>query len=782
MKSFFCLGILALSSLTFAAKIWSGAFTGVVLDNDGEVVKDARVLVVELKKQTRVDENGRFSFGDIPAGTYTLEIESDFFGSILRTVEVAEGQDNHATLTFDVAVHEDYTVTAAAERKSISDVALAVGVLGDQDLQKKMAPTLGETLAREPGVSSSYFGPGSSRPIIRGMGGDRIRILEGGLGTGDASSVSADHAISADTLTTERIEIVRGPASLRYGSSAVGGVVNIIDNRIPEFLTSTPIAGSVDLRADTASDERSGAVALNGSVQRMAWHVDFSSKETDDVEIPGEPTVHLDEDEDHHDEEGHEEEFTGVLENSALTNRKGAVGLSYIGKRGYLGFSYTDFDNEYGIPGEHAHEHAHEGEDEGEEEEAPVTIDMKQRRTEMRGGYNFEQSFLRSLDVRAALADYEHTELEGAEVGTRFFNDYQEFRVELLHGPLGALTSGSFGVQYTERDFEAIGAEAFVPPNVTEKLGLYAFEEWDRGQWSLSAGARYESQKNKGSILEHEHEDEDHEGEDHEEDGHEEPEPVNLSFDGFSGSLGYTYGKESPYGFYANITYTQRAPNAEELFSNGPHLATAAFEVGNPNLKKETSTGFEVQVRKKEGRVTGELNLFRNNFDDYIYEAFTGDEQDGLSEFIFLQEDAAFTGGEIHIDTNLIHEDPHHLHLELSYDLVRAELDSGANLPRIPPQRLTVGLEYRQPAFWASTEVQYNDQQNRIAPFETATDDYTFLNASMGYRFFWGAAIHQILLKGTNLTDEEGRVHTSFLKNQVLLPGRNISVSYKLTF
>ncbi len=757
--------------------VWlaAGSLSGTVTDSNQNPVREARVLVLELNREYSVKRDGRFRFENMPAGAYTLQINAPHFDSKLVTVTLAADQDAEITVNFDIDLHEELTVTATAERKSISDVSQAVGALNEEDLIAKLAPTLGDTLAREPGVTATSFGQGASRPIIRGMGGDRIRILEGGIESGDVSTVSADHALSIDPMSLERVEILRGPASLRYGSSAVGGVVNVIDNRIPEFLPSEPVSGSLDLGFNTVADERSGGVNLNGSRGRLAWHADFYNKETDNYEIPGPAEVEPEED----------EELSDTLENSALESRKGSLGFSYITDRGFLGISYTGFETDYGVPGHghHEEEHGHEeGEEEEEEEEAPVTIDLEQKRFDIRGNYRLDGDFIQSLNLRVGITDYEHVELEGPEVGTQFFNEYREFRGEAVHGERGPFTSGSIGFQYTQREFEAEGAEAFVPPNDSDKYGLYLYEEMDRGSWALNLGLRFDRQNSQAVALAghgHEEEEEEHHEEEEEE---EEPEMFDLDFNGTSASLGLIFAKNAPYGLAINLTRTERAPNPEELFSNGPHLATAAFEVGDPNLDKETSLGLDATLRKKKGEITGELSLFTNRFDDYIFERFTGEEEDGLREFVFIQEDAEFWGAELHVDAALWHSEPNHLSLEFTYDFVRAELDSGEYLPRTPPQRLSIGLHYHRPSFFADATLQFNDEQDRTAPFETPTDDYRLFNAVVGYKFFVAASVHEILLRGVNLTDEEARNHVSFLKDRILLPGRNLSVSYRLKF
>ena len=769
--------VLALGLFASAAFAQTASISGKIETASGQAIAFTDVFILNLNRSTRADENGIYTFTKVPAGTHQLQVSTQNWGNKFHEATVTEGQELTLNFVFDITIHEDFLVTATPNRKSISDVAQAVSVLNEQDLLEKAEPTLGATLDKEPGVHSSYFGPGSGRPVIRGLGGDRIRVMEGGLDTGDASTVSADHAVSIDTLTTERIEILRGPATLRYGSNAVGGAINLIDNRIPEFLPTSPITGEVELRGNSVADERTGGVLLQGAIQKLAWHVDYAQRDTDDYEIPGHSEIEPEED----------EIASGILENSSLDSKKGALGLSFITDRGFLGASFTKFDTNYGIPG-HGHEHGHEekrkAEGDEEEEEEIIRIDLDQRRFDLRGGLNLVSGPLQTLNFRYGQTDYEHVELEGSEIGTTFLNETKEARMELVQGNLGVFSSGAIGIHYKHRDFEAIGEEAFVPPNKTDQYALFLYEEVGRESWNLSAGLRFERQDTEGSFIEHHHEDEvGEEGEEHE-DGEEgeEVEFISRNDDGVSFSLGAVLLKDRPYSLALSLTHTERAPTPEELFSNGPHLATQSFEVGNPNLSEETSQGANITLRKTTGHVTGELSLFSNRFDNFIYQQFTGEEEDGLPEFVFAQQDADFQGGELHMDITLWHKDPHHLHLELMTDIVRAELDNGENLPRISPQRTRADLEYQQDHFWIKSSVTRTSSQNRIAPFETETGGFTILDLSAGYRFFAGGLSHQVLLKGENLSDEEGRVHTSFLKDQILLPGRNVSLTYRLQF
>ena len=747
----FCLGI---QQLPVQAQNPAGSIAGKVTTPEGTAIPDAQVRLLELRRQTQVGEDGSFRFDNVPAGTYLLEATSSRAGAAVERVDVAAGGTAEVTLALDLTVHrEEIVVTASPELRSTYEIAQPTSVLSGEDLARQLQPTLGETLSREPGVTSTFFGQGASRPVIRGLGGDRIRVLESGLGVGDASTTSPDHAVSVDPLSAERIEVLRGPATLLYGSSAVGGVVNVIDDRIPESLPEGRVGGTVELRGGSAADERGGVASLTGSLGRIAWHVDSLSRETDDYEIPGFAESRALREAEEGEGEEHEQAF-GVMPNSATESDSGSVGLSWIAEGGFLGVSIQDFDTLYGIPGGHQHH-------EEEEEEAPVRVDMEQRRYDLRGGISRPFGFLRGANLRFGATDYEHRELEGAETGTIFRNDSWEGRLEFLQRQLGSL-SGSFGLQALSRDFEAIGEEAFVPPTQTDSWAAFTFQEITRDDWRFQLGARFETQDvsaETGGVG-------------------------SRSFDGLSGSFGVVrlFGEED-YSLGLSIARSTKLPNAEELFSNGPHIATNAFEIGDPDLSEETSLGADLTLRKVSGRLTGEVTLFANRFDDFIFEQSTDEEEDGLPVFRYVQRDAEFRGAELTGVYQLYHGEPDHVDVEFGADFVRAELrDTGEPLPRIPPRRYRLGFHYRGERLSGIVEGLRVEEQDRVAALERPTGGYTLLNASVGCRFFTSAAVYDLLLRGTNLTDEEARNHVSFLKDLVPMPGRDVSLSLRVTF
>ncbi|HJX27117.1 MAG TPA: TonB-dependent receptor, partial [Thermoanaerobaculia bacterium] len=738
---------------------------------DGTAVPGAEVRVTELRRRAVSGEDGSFRFEALPPGDYLLEATSPRLGAAVDRVRVTAGEAAEVTLALDLAVHqEEILVTASPDARSQSEVAQPTSVLAGEELMLQMQPTLGETLNQEPGVTSTFFGVGASRPVIRGLGGDRIRVLESGIGSGDASTTSPDHAVSVDPLAAEQIEVLRGPATLLYGSSAVGGVVNVIDNRVPDSLPGAPIGGTVELRGGTVADERGGATSLDGALGgHFAWHVDLMKRETDDYEIPGlaeSAALRAEEG-----EEGEEhEQVRGIARNSATDTESGTVGLSWIGDHAFFGVATGRYNSLYGIPGGHAHGEEHEGEEEEEgehEEEALVRVDLEQRRWDLRGGVTQPFGMFRGVNLRFGSTDYEHRELEGAEVGTRFLSDSWEGRLELLQKRYGAL-SGSFGLQAQSRDFEAIGEEAFVPPTQTDSWALFTFQEIERGPWRFQLGGRFERQDVTADLP-------------------SDPDavegPDDRSFDGLSGSAGLVWQSGEDYSLGLSLARSTKLPNAEELFSNGPHLATNAFEIGDPGLDPETSLSADLTLRKTSGPFTGEINLFLNRFEDFIFESGTGEEEDGLPVFRYIQRDAEFSGLELTGLYELIHTEPYHVDLEIGFDYVRAGLrDTGEPLPRIPPRRYRLGLHYRGEKLHGLIEGQRVEEQDRVAALERPTEGYTLLNASVGYRFFTTHVVYDVLLRGTNLADEEARNHVSFLKDLVPLPGRDVNLALRLTF
>ncbi|WP_221030695.1 TonB-dependent receptor [Actomonas aquatica] len=698
------------------------------------------------------------------------------------TLPPSAAADNHT-------VHlGDFVVSTHPYARSQSEIAQPTTVIGDETVRRDQAATLGELLANQPGVSSTYFGPGSSRPVIRALGGPRVAVLQNGTDTIDASVISPDHAVSLDPLLIERVEVTRGPAALLQGGSAIGGAVNVVTHRIHTTAPEPGIHGRTEGRYATGNDERAFGLVIEGSSGALAWHVDAFDRRSGDVEIPGyaesarlraEEEAEHDHDDEDHDEEDHDDhdeeeeaEAYGHVPNSYVDSTGGALGLSWVGDRGYLGFAYSGFDTLYGIPpGAHSHEH-HEDEDHEEEDhddedhdehehgEELVSVDLSQRRFELEGELRDPFAALRALRFRAVHADYEHRELEGDEIGTTFTNRGYDLRLDALHQPWGGL-QGAVGAKFGESEFDAVGAEAFLPAYRTREFALFAFEEVEAGPTLWQFGARW-----------------DHTGIDVEDGSGR-----RASEDAVSGSLGWVQKLNESWTVAASLAHTERTPSAQELYADGPHIGTNAYELGDANLGHEISHGLDLSLRHRGELFSSELTVFLNHFDGYIYENPTGAEADGLPVYAFVQRDADFHGAEFTTTIHL-HEDQHgHLDLSLSGDFVRARNTSDrTDLPRTTPTRLRAGLDWSLHQWRAGADVSHVFEQDRTAPGETTTDAYTLVGLYGGYRWVTSAVTWDLLLRGSNLTDEEARVHTSFLKEVVPLPGRNLSLSLRASF
>jgi iron complex outermembrane receptor protein len=742
----------------------TGTIRGLLLAEDQSPVREASITLVELRLRVAVDAEGRFRFDDLPPGQYLLQIESPRHGVHVERVDVGPADDSERVIVLGAHHHSDeIVVTGAGDLRRQLELANPVTVLSGEVLELRVEPTLGDTLNQEAGVNQTWFAPGASRPIIRGLGGDRVRMLQGGLSSGDVSSTSPDHAVGVDPGTATQIEVLRGPSTLLYGSTAIGGVVNVIDGTIPSTKPSAPITGSVTVRGGSVADERYGVFQLEGGGGNWAWHIDGASRETGDYNVPGEYDP---EDYEEGEEHGEEEELArGTLTNSDLETRSGAAGLTFFGERGFVGLSVSGFDTNYGVPG-HEH-HGHEGEEgpegddhEGEEEEGDVRIDLERRRFDFSGEITRPFGAFRGFRARLGFIDYQHTELEGSEIGTRFLKETLEGRFELVQQSKDNW-SGSFGLQILGDDLEAIGAEAFLPPSETQTVGLFTFQELSTGKLNWQFGGRVESVDNsaQGNGLR------------------------DRSFTPVSLSAGLVWNLPQDWSVGLSLARSQKAPNAAELYSDGPHAATQTFEIGDPDLDTETSLGLDLSLRRGEGRLHGEFTVFVNRFDDFIYQRLTGEEEDGFTVLQYAQADAEYRGGEIDLEFDLWEGSHGHLDLKLMGDWVRAELRAtGEALPFIPPLRLAGGLHWGSEHWHAAGEVRWVDRQDRVAEEELPTPSHTLVNASVGYRFYLRNAFVDLMLRGTNLTDELAFNAVSLQKLQRPMPGRNVSLTARVSF
>jgi iron complex outermembrane receptor protein len=670
--------------------------------------------------------------------------------------------------------HGDIVVRASGVGRL--DVLAGTSVLAGDELHQNMAGQIGEVLAKLPGVSASGFAPGASRPVLRGFSGDRVRVLTDGLGALDASSTSDDHAVSIDPLTAERIEVLRGPAVLLYGSQAIGGAVNVIGKRIPHAVPAEPVHVDAIASVDTASDRREAGASIDVPLgANVAFHVDGSWRKTSDVAIPGyvaSPTLRAEllEGADEEEDEGHLDEAAemrasaaarGTLPNSFTETYDLGAGLAVFSGESNLGVSFGYYDTTYGIPGlpgiGHVHEDGGEGEEE-HEEEGPVSIGLHKYRVDLRGELDLGDGLFDALTTRWGYSEYTHTEFEGDEVGTVFDVKGIEGRAELVQSQRGNW-SGSLGAQYLHQDFEAIGEEAFVPPNTTDQVGVFALQELDFTPFSLEFGGRYENTGIDAEVL-----------------------GLSRTFDTVSGAVGLGLDLAPTLRIGLNGSRAERAPTAQELFANGPHIATQQFEIGNPDLAKESSWGLEAYVRGNLGPARVSASVYRNWFDGFVFLQATGDDEDGLEVYQFLQQDADHFGVEGEISAPLVESDAFKLTADLRGDYVRATLADGSPVPRIPPLSLLGALEAESGPFDARAEVQWFADQNRVATLETPTDSFAMVNLSLAWTPLKGGNNLTLMAQVDNAFDAEGRRHASFTKDFVPLTGRNFRLSARASF
>lgn len=683
---------------------------------------------------------------------------------------------------------EPVIVTANPFGRAADELVQPVEVLAGRELDRKRAATLGDTLDGELGVSSADFGPGVGRPVIRGQGGARVLILENGIGSMDVSTVSADHGVSIDPAHAEQVEILKGPATLIYGSAASAGVINVANPRIRERL-DPGLHGFADLSYADNADERNGALGASLGWDAFIVGGDFAQRKAGDFEIPGFAS-----------REPEPGEAPGRLNNSSVETRSGAGYAAWIVPERVLSVAYSRYFTDYGIPGE---------------SEAPppgevavldgVRIKLKQNRADVQGLWFNPLAGFGKLRIRLGRNDYEHTEFEPTgEAGTQFSNREFEGRAELGHAPIGRLR-GVLGTQFINRDFSAVGEEAFIQPVKTETAGLFIVEELQYGWGRLEAGARIERVEHTPALA-------------RPDDGSPNVDPrtgarqPGRTFKPGSLSLGGVWDLDPVHHLRLGFTRAERAPVAEELYAFGPHLATATFERGDSRAGVETANNFELSLDRHGDRWSWTLNGYYNRLGDYLYlveneerrnadgsasgnaALFQPGEPDRVDEdgqldpdgelllVDYRQADAAFYGTEAKTRYQLL-RGPVTLDVEVFGDLVRGRLDDGAgNLPRITPARYGLGLDTRYGRLRGDLRLTRIEDQTRIASLETATDGYELLALDLEFTQPQAGWTQTYYLRGRNLLDEEARRHTSFLKDRASLPGRTVLAGIKLTF
>lgn len=691
----------------------------------------------------------------------------------------------------------DTIVVTSPFRQNAEELIQPVDVLAGEALERQRQGTIGDVLSERPGIANASFGAGVGRPVIRGQSGARVQVLSNGLSTMDASAISADHAVAVDPLTAERVEVLKGPATLIYGGGASAGVVNVIDDRLPNRVTpGLRLRGDVS-RGDNA-DESTNALRVGYGTGTWQLGASYSRRDADDYEIPGPAERELHDEHAHEEGEGHEEANGGVLENSSVETERAGASAAWVVDRGMLGAAVSRFTTNYGVPG-HGHEDEHAGEGEeahaGEAEHAHeaeghghegVRIDLEQTRLDLRGLlYDPLPGFARA-ETRIGVNDYEHREIEGGgEVGTVFDVDEREARIEMEHVPLGNWV-GVAGTQLRHRDFTAIGEEAFVPPTETRAAGLFLVEGMDFGPHRLELGARVDR------TL-------------HDPEGNQ----PGTGFTTWSVSAGTAFLMTDHLHLRVNAQSAQRAPAIEEVYAFGPHIATRSFERGDLAIDAETANNIDISLGRDDGRWTWELTAFYNRIDDYIFaeevdeglnadgsgtptsdgEADRVDEEgnfDPDGELLLLdyrQRDAELFGAEAQTRFTVLDAPAYAFGLRAFGDLVRGRLrDNDENLPRITPARAGIGADGRIGRVSLNLDYTRVTEQDRTAPLETTTPAHDLLSADIGYTLRTTAGEVTLYARGRNLLDETRRDATSFLKDVAPRPGRSLYLGLRFDF
>ena len=721
----------------------------VTLIETGEPIHGAVVLVIGPGRAVSTDTEGAFVIENVPAGTYEILAQREHLTASHQMIVVTSAETTNLKFELELSpIHEEVTVTATlADQATTFEAFNAITTLDAFDLVTDAKGTLGEALQDQPGIWKRSFGPGSSRPIIRGFDGDRVLILEDGVRTGDVSSQSADHGVTIDPNGLDRIEIVRGPATLLYGSNAVGGVINTITPHASyrDALTNGT-RGQFSVDGGSANQQ----LGTNASVQHAQDQVMFwaggGSRQTDDYNTPD-----------------------GAIKNSATQLSTGRAGIGYFGDRLFSSGGVTIEDGRYGIPfaGDFHGHHEHE-------EDEEIAIDLKSQRqvgnVEI-GMRNLTNRFTDSFRVVAKVIDWQHDEIkinEGVEtIGTTLNNRTYVIRAEMDQQQTGRIT-GKLGAWTQFRNYVATGEEALAPATDQAAFAAFAYEELSFGRHRLQLGGRFE--RNTYTVGQRPVSQDNH---------LEAPAVRNRDFIGASGSVGFQTKLGATGAFVANLTRSYRAPALEELYNFGPHVGNLAFEVGNPNLDGETTLGLDLSLRHQSAGLRGDFNFYVYDINDFVFGSITDQVKDKLRVTEFLQADSRFVGFDANASVRL----GTYVWANFGVGLVEAKLtETSQALPRIPPLRgqLSFHLPYR--GLTVTPEWIVSAKQSKVFRHETATDGFSVFNIKASYVWPRQHMVHVVGFSGYNLTNERYRHHTSFIKDLAPEIGRGVKVTYSLRF
>ena len=719
------------------------AIHGLVLDaTSGEPLTGTLVRITQIGRRELSHADGSFHFGGLPPGLYTVTAERIGYAPAEQTVEVTDGEVARITLTMQPSAIElsAVVVTGFGTERAADEVYRPTTVLSDSELRRKLSTTVTATLAGEPGISQRYNGPAAAQPVIRGLSGDRILVLEDGDRTGDIASTAPDHAVTIDPLTAERIEVIRGPAALLYGSNALGGVINVIREEVPRTLPEA-FTGTLSAQAASVNDGLTGGAAVLAPFGQFTMRAELSGRTAGDTKTP-----------------------LGTLPSTDIDGYNAGIGGSWIHNRGFAGAAVRDYTSRYGVPGTFNGDTipgAHAG---------GVHVELRRTAARAEAAWISGLGPFRSLDLDANFVRYDQDELEqGGIIGTQF-RQYTGTGTAIArhrHRADEVRIEGAVGIWGLWKDFQSAGSFTGTRPAEQFSIAGFVFEEFGFDPFSIEVGARYdwtrvEPQSSGGTSLI--------------------GDTRTRNFGSFSGSLAALYEIRDGMVLGASLARAFRTPSIEELFSNGPHLASFRFEVGNPNLDAEYGFGADLFARVNLPSFNAEVAVFRNELDNYIFYEVTDELEPRFRRYFISrarQSDALLLGAEGRVQWEVVPQ----LALDATASYVWGERrPSGEPLPAIPPLQGTLGARYDASDYFLGTTVRAATAQTREGPFEEETDGYTLLDLTAGYRWTMGGRLNTLTLQVENLLDTVWRDHLSVIKEVVPQPGRNIQLLYRVSF
>ncbi len=747
-----CICLIVLFQTSLLGQITTSIKGKIIDSSTKEPIPFVYLHLEELNRTTVSSIDGEFELKSIPSGTYTLTVHRIGYRTQSRTIEIAN-EAISITIPLTVSILSTSAIEVIGEKEELSGSGLehASKKIFGSDLRRNLGTTLSETLANLPGFDQRTMGAAPGRPIIRGLGDERVVILQDGISSGDISSQSSDHAVTIDPVSASELEIARGPAALAYGANAIGGVINVVKNQIQTTLPSK-LTGTFSINGQTINSGAASALNLSAPIGKIALQLDVNGKYGQNTSTP-----------------------EGNIRNSDYQSTNDAIGLSYVRSWGYIGVASSIYFSNYGIPPDpNGHPNG-------------VDIELRKYQLDGRSEILLNKEFLKVLEFDVSIKDYNHKEIEirqngeRGSVGSEFSQITSNFDFRAKHNKLGVINSGTFGISTEYVDYEVLGANT--PPSSSFSLGGFIIEETDFGPFHIEGGIRFDVVQRTtaskdlffpngvvvGSVDSTFYKD--------------------RTFSALSGSISGIYDAGLGFTIGATILRSFRAPSLEELFSEGPHLASYSYEVGNPDLKPERAWAKEVFINHSSNSTSATIALYHNSFQNYLYARNTGQSslvRPDLQDFQFVGTEATLYGIETATELKLLQNFVFDANASFTFGYQKTtsvfeELEEKP-LPLIPPFKLSSSIKYVNNTFEVGMRLKYAAEQNRTGEFETPTDSYILTDTFFQYRINSKKLLHTFALNINNVFNEAYRNHLSRIKELNLEPGRNISLLYRVYF